>query len=146
MWNVLCTIEARSKRVFVDERTLAASFRTFLRTKEAEEAKMDVERTAADGRPADAEAELRALAIDEDIGGDAEAIKRKEQAIAATVESLAARGDADGLRRLMHDLRPLYAKIAKAKTAKIVRQVIDAIAKIPGTKQLQVRAWRLDPT
>jgi len=103
---------------------------------------MDAGESAAKGRPADAEAELRALAIDGDVGGDGEVIKRKEQAIAATVESLAARGDAEGLRRLMHELRPLYAKIAKAKTAKIVRQVIDAIAKIPGTKQLQVEVCK----
>ena len=46
--------------------------------------------------------------------------------------------DAPGLRALLTDLRPLFAAVPKAKTAKIVRTVIDSIAKVPNSTQLQV--------
>jgi len=37
------------------------------------------------------------------------------------------------------DLRPLFEAVSKAKTAKIVRRVLDALARVPGTTDLQLR-------
>ena len=39
---------------------------------------------------------------------------------------------------LLTELRPLFAVIPKAKTAKIVRTIIETIAKVPNSAQLQV--------
>ena len=47
--------------------------------------------------------------------------------------------DAEALRKLLTELRPLFGVITKAKTAKIVRNIIEAIAKVPNSTQLQVR-------
>ena len=46
--------------------------------------------------------------------------------------------DAGALRNLLTELRPLFAVITKAKTAKIVRTIIETIAKVPNSTQLQV--------
>ena len=47
--------------------------------------------------------------------------------------------DAQALRQLLTDLRPLFTALPKAKTAKLVRTIIDTIAKVPGSTQVQVR-------
>ena len=47
--------------------------------------------------------------------------------------------DAQALRQLLTDLRPLFTALPKAKTAKLVRTIIDTIAKVPGSTQIQVR-------
>jgi 26S proteasome regulatory subunit N6 len=72
-------------------------------------------------------------------GTDVELIKAKEQAISCLTRSLADGGQAWDLKQLLQDLHPLYATIPKAKTAKIVRTVIDALARVPNTAALQVR-------
>ena len=46
--------------------------------------------------------------------------------------------DAGALRQLLTDLRPLFSVFTKAKTAKIVRTIIETIAKVPDSTQLQV--------
>ena len=46
--------------------------------------------------------------------------------------------DAEALRKLLTELRPLFGAITKAKTAKIVRNVVETIAKVPNSTQLQV--------
>jgi len=43
------------------------------------------------------------------------------------------------LRTLLTELRSLFALIPKAKTAKIVRTVVDTIAKVPNSTAVQVR-------
>ncbi|KAF9681404.1 hypothetical protein SADUNF_Sadunf06G0222400 [Salix dunnii] len=45
---------------------------------------------------------------------------------------------AEDLHALLSQLRPFFAMIPKAKTAKIVRGIIDAVSKIPGTSDLQI--------
>lgn len=71
-------------------------------------------------------------------GTEPELIQAKEQAIGSLTTALADTGDATGLRELLATLRPLYANFAKAKTARIVRTVIDALARVPNTAKLQV--------
>ncbi|CAL5218886.1 g624 [Coccomyxa viridis] len=69
---------------------------------------------------------------------DAESIKAKEQAIQRLSNVYAKREDAEALRKLLTELRPLFGAITKAKTAKIVRNVIETIAKVPNSTQLQM--------
>lgn len=73
-----------------------------------------------------------------DDGMTVEAIKAKEMAIAKVVELYVGLGDAVGLRGFLTELRPLFVNLSKAKTAKIVRSIIDSIAKIPNSVKLQV--------
>lgn len=51
----------------------------------------------------------------------------------------AKQGDAPALKALLTELRPMFTVIPKAKTAKLVRTIIDAVATVPNTTQLQVR-------
>ena len=88
--------------------------------------------------PKRAVAELRKLVLDTP-GSDAEATRVKEQAIGALGDALVKAGDAQGLADLLGQLREFFGAIPKAKTAKIVRGIIDQVAKIPGSTQLQVR-------
>lgn len=81
-------------------------------------------------------AALRAIIATE--GKDSELIRVKEAAIGSLTTALADAGDAAGLRDLLQSLKPLYVNFAKAKTARIVRTVIDALATIPNTAELQV--------
>jgi len=48
----------------------------------------------------------------------------------------------EDLHSLLTQLRPLFSIIPKAKTAKIVRGIIDSIAKIPGTSDLQIALYK----
>lgn len=45
---------------------------------------------------------------------------------------------AQALSALLHQLRPFFNSVPKAKAAKIVRSIIDSLALIPGTTELQV--------
>lgn len=49
---------------------------------------------------------------------------------------------ADKLTAMVVALRPYFAVCAKAKTAKIVRMLIDSLAKIPGTRDTQMQLCR----
>lgn len=90
-----------------------------------------------DARPQQAIADLNDIALGQHPN-DAESIKIKEQAIQLLADTLAKQQDAAALRQLLTDLRVLFAAIPKAKTAKLVRNVIDAIAKVPNSTALQV--------
>lgn len=90
-----------------------------------------------DKRPEDAVVVFKEMALgNEDYEG--EALKKKESAIEGLVESLVEMKDQDGLKNVLVELRPMFGKIAKAKTAKIVRTVIDGIAKIPDSTETLV--------
>ena len=89
--------------------------------------------------PAAAAAALRGVALAGPDADGPECVKVREAAVAALCANRAAARDGPGLAGLLTDLRPLFAAIPKAKTAKLVRGVIDAIAKVPGTEALQVR-------
>jgi 26S proteasome regulatory subunit N6 len=89
---------------------------------------------------------VRAIALLREVLSDpastAEVVRVKEQAIVALAGLLSQEGKAEELRGLLTDLRPYFSLIPKAKTAKIVRGIIDAVAKIPGTSDLQIALCR----
>eukprot|EP00899_Mesostigma_viride_P022669 jgi/Mesvir1/3587/Mv12049-RA.1 len=93
-----------------------------------------------EARPEDAVQAYRAVIFDGK--SDPETLKAKEQAIASLGELLAKQGKAQELRALLTEIRPYFSLIPKAKTAKIVRTIIDQIAKVPGTTKLQVDLCR----
>ena len=57
----------------------------------------------------------------------------------ALVELLLKEKAGEAMCTLLTELRPLFVNIPKAKTAKMVRGVIEALSKIPNTTALQVR-------
>lgn len=86
--------------------------------------------------PAEAISIYRSI-IQDDLS-TAESLRIKENAISNLAELLSKQGKAEELRSLLTDLRPYFALIPKAKTAKIVRTIIDEVAKVPGTTKLQL--------
>lgn len=80
-----------------------------------------------------------------DHPNDAESTKTKEQALQKLANLYAKQQNATALRSLLAELRPLFALIPKAKTAKIVRTVVDTIAKVPNSTAIQVMHWWLAP-
>lgn len=91
-----------------------------------------------EAQPQQAISKLRDVLLGEQAN-DADSIKVKEQALQSLANLYAKQHDASSLRNLLTDLRPLFALIPKAKTAKIVRTVIDTIAKVPNSTGVQVR-------
>ncbi|KAK2077688.1 hypothetical protein QBZ16_004534 [Prototheca wickerhamii] len=73
---------------------------------------------------------------------DADTVKVKEAALGRLCDLLVKQGDAESLGSLFQELRPMFATIPKAKTAKIVRTVIDAISRVPGSTELLLRVTR----
>lgn len=67
-----------------------------------------------------------------------EALRVKEIAISELSSLLSKQGRANDLKNLLNTLRPFFSLIPKAKTAKIVRTIIDEVAKVPGTTLLQI--------
>jgi 26S proteasome regulatory subunit N6 len=67
-----------------------------------------------------------------------DALRIKEQVITLLSDLLTQENRAEDLCKLLTQLRPFFSLIPKAKTAKIVRGIIDAVAKIPGTSDLQI--------
>lgn len=103
---------------------------------EALEQKVQAAEEVLDTRPAEALQQLREVVFT-DIN-DAETLKVKDKALQLMVDALVKSKDAASLRQLLNDLRPMFSSIPKAKTAKIVRMVIDSIAKVPNSTQVQV--------
>ncbi|GBG67902.1 hypothetical protein CBR_g1021 [Chara braunii] len=77
-------------------------------------------------------------AIIKDPSKSTEALRVKETAVSNLGALLAKQGKAQELRTLLTDLRPFFVLIPKAKTAKIVRTIIDLVAKVPNTTALQL--------
>eukprot|EP00897_Mesotaenium_endlicherianum_P003189 jgi/Mesen1/2899/ME000175S02052 len=89
-----------------------------------------------DVNPDEAVAIYRSIVKDD--SSSSEALRIKDVAISNLGEVLSKQGKAQELRSLLTDLRFYFAVIPKAKTAKIVRTIIDLVAKVPGTTQLQL--------
>ncbi|XP_022159089.1 26S proteasome non-ATPase regulatory subunit 11 homolog [Momordica charantia] len=67
-----------------------------------------------------------------------EALNIKEQAIIDICYIFNDTDRAEDLRNLVTQLTPLFSLISKAKTARIVRDIIDVIGDITGTSELQI--------
>jgi 26S proteasome regulatory subunit N6 len=93
-----------------------------------------------DTDPAEAISILRQII--ENPSSSSEAIRIKEQAISNLSDLLTQEKRGEELRSLLTLLRPFFLLIPKAKTAKIVRGILDAVAKIPGTSDLQISLCR----
>jgi 26S proteasome regulatory subunit N6 len=91
----------------------------------------------ASSKPPEAAQRLKAM-VQAEGSNDVESVKVKESAIQALCDLLVKQQDANALSMLLGELRGFFGCIPKAKTAKIVRGVVDSIAKIPGSTQLQV--------
>ncbi|KAL5787600.1 hypothetical protein ACOSP7_004549 [Xanthoceras sorbifolium] len=78
----------------------------------------------------------------DDPSSSPDALRIKEQAIANLSDYLREENRAQDLCNLLTQLRPFFSLIPKAKTAKIVRGIIDSVAKIPGTPDLQISLCR----
>lgn len=96
---------------------------------------------AASGSSEDLKAKAQQLhqTVFADTASDAESVKQKEEAIGQLSNTYVKLQDAKALTQLLSQLRPFFAVIPKAKTAKIVRNIIDQIAKIPNSTDIQVR-------
>lgn len=70
--------------------------------------------------------------IDDPLG------RGREQAIYALGEFMVMKKNAEQLCQLTKDLQPVFNDLPKAKVAKIVRTLIDLVAKIDGTLSLQI--------
>ena len=82
-------------------------------------------------------AALRELILQPQHSSD-EDLRVKELAVSKLSGLYVASGDMDSLRGLLSFLRPYFLLIPKARTAKIVRGVIEALSRIPGSTEVQV--------
>jgi len=104
------------------------------------EAKLAAAAELSGTKPAEAAAAYEQLIVSAETGEDA--VKVKEQAIYQLGEVYAKMGAGDKLGALLTNLRPFFAVIPKAKTAKIVRSLIDQVAKVPESSALQMNLCR----
>jgi 26S proteasome regulatory subunit N6 len=83
---------------------------------------------------------LRALIITEVPAHQAcdEDLRVKELAVTRLCALYVAAADMASLRALLAFLRPFFALIPKARTAKIVRSVIEALGRVPGSTEVLV--------
>eukprot|EP00192_Tetraselmis_astigmatica_P004523 CAMPEP_0117671490 /NCGR_PEP_ID=MMETSP0804-20121206/13362_1 /TAXON_ID=1074897 /ORGANISM="Tetraselmis astigmatica, Strain CCMP880" /LENGTH=436 /DNA_ID=CAMNT_0005479955 /DNA_START=44 /DNA_END=1354 /DNA_ORIENTATION=- len=114
------------------------------RLKEAEEGLGDVSKLSTNSPPPAAALEsLRSVALGDPTNSDAEVAKIKDRAIQKLSDVFyAAVGNAEAVAGLLTELRPSFATLPKAKTAKIVRTVIDTMAKVPDSTQLQLEVCK----
>jgi len=92
--------------------------------------------------PAEVVQLLREIALDDSNLSNADNVKLKDRAIQKLAEAYAASGEAKAIASLLTELRPSFAFLPKAKTAKIVRTMIDTMAKVPGSTQLQLEVCK----
>lgn len=76
------------------------------------------------------------IIFDQDL--DDPTAKGREQAITALGNFLVSKKKATELCQLSQDMRPIFVDLPKAKTAKIVRGLIDQLARIEGTLAMQI--------
>eukprot|EP00798_Chlamydomonas_sp_ICE-L_P016740 gene16740-23011_t len=90
--------------------------------------------------PEEAASRLKTLILEGN--NDVESIKVKETAVQELCEVLVKSKNTGALKGLLTELRGFFGCIPKAKTAKIVRSIIDSIAKIPGSTQVQLEVCK----
>jgi 26S proteasome regulatory subunit N6 len=93
-------------------------------------------RELASVSPEGAVVQARGILLTPSSNADSQGVK--EKALALICEVLVRQQDAQGLRTLLTDLQPQFVAMPKAKSAKMVRTVIDNIGKIPNSTDLLV--------
>ena len=96
---------------------------------------------AAKNAPA-AEGVLREIAFSISSSDSDECTKVREKSVIALGNLYVSHGQIVKLQQLLEEIRPLFNALPKAKTAKIVRTLIDLMANVPGSEQLQVQVCR----
>jgi 26S proteasome regulatory subunit N6 len=71
-----------------------------------------------------------------------ECTKIREKSVIALGNLYVSHGKIVMLKQLLEEIRPLFTALPKAKTAKIVRTLIDLMANVPGSENLQVQVCR----
>lgn len=99
--------------------------------------KLEQGKTLHSLKPKEAEAMYKSI-FGEEAGGD-ELNKVKEQAICKLGELYADQERVADIQKLMVEIRPFFNLIPKAKTAKIVRILIDLVAKVQGGQKAQLQ-------
>jgi hypothetical protein len=99
--------------------------------------KLEQAKTLHSLKPKEAEAKYKSI-FGEEAGGD-ELNKVKEQAICKLGELYADQERVADIQKLMVEIRPFFNLIPKAKTAKIVRILIDLVAKVQGGQKAQLQ-------
>lgn len=93
--------------------------------------------------------EAETLYLEVLLGGESD-IRAKESAATSLAHLYGKQKQGEELGALMHKLRPFFLEIPKAKTAKIVKTIIDELSLVPGTLPLQAQlceesiAWCLE--
>jgi len=98
---------------------------------------LDQAKTLHSLKPAEAEGLYKKVMNDESDGEELN--KVKEQAICKLGELYADQKRVEDIQKLMVSIRPFFNNIPKAKTAKIVRTLIDMVAKVPGGQKAQLQ-------
>ncbi|ORY92466.1 hypothetical protein BCR35DRAFT_1846 [Leucosporidium creatinivorum] len=73
---------------------------------------------------------------------DDQLLKDKEQAITQLATLYRTNQDATSLAQLVHSSRPLMEHLAKAKTAKLIRTLLDDFSAIPNASKLQIQVTK----
>ncbi|KAJ1488069.1 hypothetical protein T484DRAFT_1939941 [Baffinella frigidus] len=99
--------------------------------------RLDQGKTLKALKPAEAEAIFASLVGAEGDGEDFN--KVKEQAVCLLAEIYADQKRIGEIQALLVQIRPFFASIPKAKTAKIVRTLIELVAKVPGAGKVPIQ-------
>ncbi|GAA5962386.1 hypothetical protein JCM21900_005102 [Sporobolomyces salmonicolor] len=92
--------------------------------------------------PAQRELSLRAVLAQPAGPRDDDLLRDKETAILKLGELYRDQANADALAEVVRSSRPLVEHLAKAKTAKLIRTLLDYFSAIPGSTQVQIEATR----
>jgi 26S proteasome regulatory subunit N6 len=72
------------------------------------------------------------------VHDESKPVREREEALLALASTLRHNGEAQALRNLPNDVSDLLEAAPRAKAAKLVRQLVDALAGVPNTRELQV--------
>eukprot|EP01094_Clydonella_sp_ATCC50884_P024864 TRINITY_DN635_c0_g1_i1.p1 TRINITY_DN635_c0_g1~~TRINITY_DN635_c0_g1_i1.p1 ORF type:complete len:420 (+),score=164.48 TRINITY_DN635_c0_g1_i1:155-1414(+) len=104
----------------------------------AEAASMEERLDRAVELEASGKADEAVVVLEELVTGGGDDASVIEQSIYKLGEILTAKGDAEALGGLLKKIRPFFATISKAKTEKIVRELINLVGNVPDSLNIQL--------